>query len=75
MIRFYHSVDRQVRDFVALYEGRFGIYVCGLSVQSEPYVGPRAVGRELRRAAAVADHRGFDVTSIRNSIDITKRSW
>jgi len=75
VIRLYDSVYRQVRDFVPLYERRIGIYVCGLSVQRELHVGPGAVGRRLRRAAAVTNPPRFDVTFIRNSTDITTRSW
>ena len=35
----YDTVTREVRDFVPLEEGKAGIYVCGLTVQSEPHVG------------------------------------
>ena len=69
-IRLYDTVTREVRDFVPLEEGKAGIYVCGLTVQSEPHVGPRPLGGELRRAAALADPRGYDVTFIRNVTDI-----
>ena len=37
-LRLYDSATRAVRDF-ALEDGKAGIYVCGLTVQSEPHVG------------------------------------
>src|SRR6187399_3326848 len=37
--RLYDTATREVRDFVPLEEGKAGIYVCGLTVQSEPHVG------------------------------------
>ena len=38
-IRLYDTVTREVRDLVPLEEGKVGMYVCGLTVQSEPHVG------------------------------------
>jgi cysteinyl-tRNA synthetase len=59
-----------VRDFVPLEAGKAGIYVCGLTVQSEPHVGHvrSAVNFDvLRRWLTVS---GYDVTFIRNVTDI-----
>ena len=69
-IRLYDTVTREVRDFVPLREGRVGIYVCGLTVQSEPHVGHvrSAVNFDLLRRWLT--HRGYDVTFIRNVTDI-----
>jgi len=69
-IRLYDSMTREVRDFVPLHEGRVGMYVCGLTVQSEPHVGHvrSAVNFDLLRRWLV--HRGYDVTFIRNVTDI-----
>ena len=39
MLRLYDTQTREVRDFVPLEEGKAGLYVCGLTVQSEPHVG------------------------------------
>jgi cysteinyl-tRNA synthetase len=69
-IRLYDTATRGVRDFAPLEEGKAGLYVCGLTVQSEPHVGHvrSAVNFDvLRRWLA---HRGFDVTFIRNVTDI-----
>ena len=38
-LRLYDTATRQVRDFVPLQAGKVGIYLCGLTVQSEPHVG------------------------------------
>ena len=69
-LRLYDTATREVRDFVPLEEGRAGIYVCGLTVQSEPHVGHvrSAVNFDVLRRWLVV--RGFDVTFIRNVTDI-----
>ena len=53
-----------------LQEGRAGIYVCGLTVQSEPHVGHvrSAVNFDVLRRWL--RHQGYDVTFIRNVTDI-----
>jgi cysteinyl-tRNA synthetase len=69
-IRLYDSATRSVRDFVPLEEGKAGIYLCGLTVQSEPHVGHVRSGvcfDVLRRWLTL---RGHDVTFIRNITDI-----
>ena len=69
-IRLYDSATRQVRALRPLVEGKVGVYVCGLTVQSEPHVGHvrSAVNFDvLRRWLEV---RGFEVTFIRNITDI-----
>ena len=38
-LRLHDTATRDVRDFVPLEAGKAGIYVCGLTVQSEPHVG------------------------------------
>ncbi len=69
-IRLYDSATREVRDLSPLVEGKVGIYVCGLTVQSEPHVGHvrSAVNFDvLRRWLGL---RGYEVTFIRNITDI-----
>ncbi|WP_310962276.1 cysteine--tRNA ligase [Nocardioides terrisoli] len=69
-LRLHDTASQTVRDFVPLQEGKVGIYVCGLTVQSEPHVGHvrSAVNFDvLRRWLQV---RGYDVTFIRNITDI-----
>jgi cysteinyl-tRNA synthetase len=69
-LRLYDTAAGEVRDFVPLQEGKAGIYVCGLTVQSEPHVGHvrSAVNFDvLRRWLLVG---GYDVTFIRNITDI-----
>jgi cysteinyl-tRNA synthetase len=69
-LRLYDTATREVRDFVPLEEGRAGIYVCGLTVQSEPHVGHvrSAVNFDVLRRWLV--HQGYAVTFIRNVTDI-----
>src|SRR5664279_1796532 len=61
---------REVRDFVPIEEGKAGIYLCGLTVQSEPHVGHvrSAVNFDVLRRWLVV--RGYDVTFISNITDI-----
>ncbi len=68
-LRLYDTAARAVRDFVPRAEGKVSIYVCGLTVQSEPHVGHvrSAVNFDvLRRWLA----RDYEVTFIRNITDI-----
>ncbi|MEP6814410.1 MAG: cysteine--tRNA ligase, partial [Marmoricola sp.] len=69
-LRLHDTAARRVRDFVPLERGRVGVYVCGLTVQSEPHVGHvrSAVNFDVLRRWLVA--RGYDVTLIRNITDI-----
>ena len=68
--RLYDTATRAVRDFVPLEAGRAGIYVCGLTVQSEPHVGHvrSAVNFDVLRRWLT--HSGYEVTFIRNVTDI-----
>jgi cysteinyl-tRNA synthetase len=69
-LRFYDTATSTVRDFVPRVPGAVGIYLCGLTVQSEPHVGHvrSAVDFDVLRRWLVT--RGFDVTFIRNITDI-----
>ena len=69
-LRLYDTSAREVRDFIALQPGRAGIYVCGLTVQSEPHVGHvrSAVNFDVLRRWLI--ELGYDVTFIRNVTDI-----
>src|SRR6478735_3115538 len=69
-LRLYDTATRATRDFVPLEAGKVGIYLCGLTVQSEPHVGHvrSAVNFDVLRRWLVA--RGYEVTFIRNITDI-----
>ncbi len=69
-IRLHDTATRATRDFVPREPGRVGIYLCGLTVQSEPHVGHvrSAVNFDVLRRWLTA--RGLDVTLIRNITDI-----
>ncbi|MBA2463574.1 MAG: cysteine--tRNA ligase, partial [Nocardioidaceae bacterium] len=69
-VRLYDTATRQIRDFVPLEPGKAGIYLCGLTVQSEPHIGHVRSGVNfdvLRRWLTV---RGYEVAFIRNITDI-----
>ena len=68
--RLHDTATREVRDFVPLEEGRAGIYVCGLTVQSEPHVGHvrSAVNFDVLRRWLTRS--GYAVQFIRNVTDI-----
>ncbi|MCW2780069.1 MAG: cysS [Marmoricola sp.] len=69
-LRLYDTATRAVRDFVPLEAGKAGIYVCGLTVQSEPHIGHvrSAVNFDVLRRWLVRS--GSEVTFIRNITDI-----
>ncbi len=69
-MRLYDSKAQAVTDFVAIEDGKVGLYVCGPTVQSSPHIGHL-------RSALVYDlwhrwfnYRGFDVSLVRNVTDI-----
>jgi cysteinyl-tRNA synthetase len=70
VIRLYDTQTREVRDFVPLEEGKVGLYVCGLTVQSEPHVGHVRSAVNFDVLQRWLRHRGYDVTFIRNTTDI-----
>jgi cysteinyl-tRNA synthetase len=69
-LRLYDTATRDVRDFVPLEEGKVGIYVCGLTVQSEPHVGHVRSGVNFDVLRRWLRTSGYDVTFIRNITDI-----
>jgi cysteinyl-tRNA synthetase len=68
--RLYDTATREVRDFVPLEEGKAGLYVCGLTVQSEPHVGHVRSAVNFDVLQRWLRHSGYDVTFIRNVTDI-----
>jgi cysteinyl-tRNA synthetase len=68
--RLYDTATREVRDFVPLEEGKAGLYLCGLTVQSEPHVGHVRSGVNFDVLQRWLRHLGHDVTFIRNVTDI-----
>jgi len=68
--RIYDSAAREVRDFVPLVEGKASLYVCGLTVQSEPHVGHVRSGVNFDVLQRWLRHSGYETTFIRNITDI-----
>ncbi|MFT4010241.1 MAG: cysteine--tRNA ligase [Nocardioidaceae bacterium] len=69
-IRLYDSAAREVRDFQPLVEGQVGMYVCGLTVQSEPHVGHVRSGVNFDVLRRWFEASGYTVSFIRNITDI-----
>ncbi len=69
-LRFYDSASREVRDFVPVTPGKASLYVCGLTVQSEPHVGHVRSGVNFDVLQRWLSYRGYEVTFIRNVTDI-----
>jgi cysteinyl-tRNA synthetase len=68
--RLYDTATREVRDFVPVEEGKAGLYVCGLTVQSEPHIGHVRSGVNFDVLQRWLRVTGYDVTFIRNVTDI-----
>ncbi len=69
-LRIYDSATRTVRDFAPLREGEASIYLCGLTVQSEPHVGHIRSGVNFDVLQRWLRELGYRVTFIRNTTDI-----
>ena len=69
-VRLHDTATRTTRDFVPLRDDEASIYLCGLTVQSEPHVGHvrSGVNFDVLRRWLVA--RGFTVSFIRNITDV-----
>jgi cysteinyl-tRNA synthetase len=69
-LRLYDTATRSVRDFVPMTPGQVGIYLCGLTVQSEPHIGHlrSAVSYDVLRRWLL--HTNYEVTLIRNITDV-----
>ena len=68
--RLYDTATREVRDFAPLQPGKASLYVCGLTVQSEPHVGHVRSGVNFDVLQRWLRASGYDVTFIRNTTDI-----
>jgi cysteinyl-tRNA synthetase len=69
-LRLYDSATREVRDFVPLQPGKASLYVCGLTVQSEPHVGHVRSGVNFDVLQRWLRRSGYETTFIRNVTDI-----
>jgi cysteinyl-tRNA synthetase len=69
-LRLYDTAARRTRELVPLEPGRVGVYVCGLTVQSEPHIGHIRSGVCFDVLRRWLQHSGYDVTYIRNVTDI-----
>jgi cysteinyl-tRNA synthetase len=69
-LRLYDTSARQIRDFVPLRPGCVSIYLCGATVQAAPHIGHIRSGLNFDIMRRWFEHRGFDVTFVRNVTDI-----
>ena len=69
-LRLYDTATRSVRDFIAKTPGQAGIYLCGLTVQSEPHIGHLRSGVNYDVLRRWLLHSGYEVRFIRNITDI-----
>ena len=70
-LRLYDTATRTVREFTPLRQGRVGIYLCGLTVQSGPHLGHlRGLGVACDVLHRWLRHSGYEVTLVRNITDI-----
>lgn len=69
-LRLLDTASRETYEFVPIESGKVGIYVCGLTVQSEPHVGHlrSAVNFDVLRRWLTANE--YEVSLIRNVTDI-----
>ena len=69
-VRIYDTATQQVREFVPLVDGKVGIYLCGMTLQSEPHVGHVRSGLNFEVLCRWLTAHGYEVTFIRNVTDI-----
>ena len=69
-LRLYDTAARSVREFVPRRAGEVGIYLCGLTVQSQPHIGHLRSGVNYDVLRRWLLRTGFEVTFIRNVTDV-----
>jgi cysteinyl-tRNA synthetase len=69
-LRLYDTAARATRDFEPLEPGKASIYLCGATVQSPPHIGHVRSGLAFDVLRRWLEHRGVEVTLVRNVTDI-----
>ena len=69
-LRLYDTATRALRDFEPIQDGKASIYLCGATVQSPPHIGHVRSGLAFDVLRRWLEHRGLDVTLVRNVTDI-----
>ncbi|WP_375406896.1 cysteine--tRNA ligase [uncultured Amnibacterium sp.] len=69
-VRLYDARSQALRELEPVVPGRVGIYVCGPTVQSSPHIGHIRSALSYDVLRRWLEHRGLQVTLIRNVTDI-----
>ncbi|MGH3738705.1 MAG: cysteine--tRNA ligase [Micromonosporaceae bacterium] len=69
-LQLYDTATRSVREFVSREPGKVGMYVCGLTVQSEPHIGHMRSYVSFDVLRRWLEYSGYQVSHIRNLTDI-----
>ncbi|MGH3664178.1 MAG: cysteine--tRNA ligase [Micromonosporaceae bacterium] len=69
-LQLYDTATRAVREFVSHEPGKVGMYVCGLTVQSQPHVGHMRSYVNFDVLRRWLTYRGYQVRHVRNVTDI-----
>jgi len=69
-LRVYDPIRKKKVDFQPVEEGKVGMYVCGMTVQSEPHIGHMLAALTGDLVRRWLEHSGYDVTLAQNFTDI-----
>ncbi|WP_150461266.1 cysteine--tRNA ligase [Nesterenkonia ebinurensis] len=69
-LRLYDTKTAQLREFQPLEPGKVSLYYCGATVQGRPHVGHVRSAVAFDILARWLQHRGYQVTTVRNVTDI-----
>ncbi|GIF77085.1 cysteine--tRNA ligase [Asanoa siamensis] len=69
-LRLHDTATRSVREFVPREAGKVAMYLCGLTVQSEPHIGHLRSGVNYDVLRRWLERAGYRVTFVRNITDI-----
>jgi cysteinyl-tRNA synthetase len=69
-LRLHDTATRSVREFVPREAGKVAMYLCGLTVQSEPHIGHLRSGVSYDVLRRWFERAGYQVTFVRNITDI-----
>ena len=69
-LRLYNTLTRHIEPFEPLEPKRVKMYVCGPTVYDDPHLGHARSAYVFDVARRYLQHRGFDVTFVRNVTDV-----
>src|SRR5688572_5515419 len=73
-LRFYNTLTRREEEFVPIYEGKVGMYVCGPTVYAPPHIGNMRTFFFADVLHRYLEYRGYEVRFVMNLTDVDDKT-